>query len=127
MPHAWIEYSKNIAEEPELKTFREGVRDAMLETGIFPVAGLRIRLQEVDCLVGDGNADNAYIHLKIRIGEGRSADVKQNAADLIFTRTSTHLKPLADRGPLAYAFEMQEIPSAYSYKMNNLREYIGKI
>lgn len=127
MPHAWIEFSPNIGEFPELQSFRECVLEAMMDSGIFPVAGIRIRLQEVDCLVGDGNPENAYVHLKIRIGEGRTAEVKQAAADLIFERTSGHLKPIADRGPLAYAFELQEIPSAYSYKMNNLRSYIGNI
>lgn len=126
MPHAWIEFSKNLAEEPEIRAFGQAVHAAMIETGIFPVAGVRIRIQRIDdCLVGDMDPANGFVHLSLRIGEGRDAATQKAAADLIFQRTSTHLKPLADRARLAFAMEMQEIPGAHSYKMNNLRKYIS--
>jgi len=125
MPHAWVEYSKNIESEEEVKSLGKAVYDVMLDTGIFPVAGIRVRLTCVEkSLVGDLESDRSFVHLAIRIGEGRAEETKKKAADLIFDRLSNHLAPLASRRPLAFAFEMQEIPSAYSYKMNNLREYI---
>jgi len=126
MPHAWVEYSNNIGAEPELRDIGKAVYDAMLETGIFPIAGIRVRVNRVDeYLVGDLQPDRSFVHLSIRIGEGRDMATKKAAADHIFARFSSHLKPLADRQPLAFAFEMQEIPSAFSYKMNNLRQYIS--
>ncbi len=125
MPHAWVEYSANIENEPEIRALGRCVYDAMIESGIFPVAGIRVRMNRIDSyLVGDLKQEHAFVHLSVRIGEGRSHEVKKAAADLIYERVSSHLKPLADRSPLAFAFEMQEIPSAYSYKMNNLRQYI---
>lgn len=125
MPHAWIEYSGNIADQTEVETFGQCVHAAMTEALIFPIAGIRIRITRIDdCLVGDMNPDNGFVHLSLRIGEGRDAKTKQEAANLIFDRTSSHLKPLADRARLAYAMEMQEIPSAYSYKMNNLHKHL---
>jgi 5-carboxymethyl-2-hydroxymuconate isomerase len=125
MPHAWVEYSKNIEAEEEIKTLGRAVYDAMIETGIFPVAGIRVRVNCIEnYLVGDLKEDRSFVHLSIRIGEGRTDDVKAKAADLIFKRLSDHLKPLADRVPLAFAFIMEEIPGKYSYKMNNLRNYI---
>lgn len=125
MPHAWVEYSKNIELEDEVETLGKAVYDAMLETKIFPIAGIRVRMTCVEeFLVGDLEPDRSFVHLSIRIGEGRSSDTKKVAADLIFQRLSKHLATLSSRRPLAFAFEMQEIPSEYSYKMNNLRQYI---
>lgn len=125
MPHAWIEYSTNLSEEAEIASFAECVHSAMLETGIFPLAGIRIRITPVaDYIVADKHPDNGFVHLSLRIGEGRDIEVRTKAADLIFERTSAHLKSLADRSRMAFAFEMQEIKGPHSYKMNNLRDYI---
>ena len=89
MPHAWIEYSKNIADDAEVQGFGRCVHDAMMETGIFPLAGVRIRINRIDdCIVADGKPENAFVHLAIRIGEGRDMETKQAAADLIFERIS---------------------------------------
>lgn len=125
MPHAWIEYSVNIEDTPELQGLGECLYKAMLETGIFPVAGVRIRIQPVaNCMIGDLSSANAFIHIAFRIGEGRTTETVKAATDAIFKRVSHHLRPLADRQPLAVAMELGEIDSRYSYKMNNLRDYM---
>ena len=125
MPHAWIEYSVNLEDTPELQGLGKCLYDAMLETGIFPVAGVRIRIQPVaNCLVGDLTPANAFIHIALRIGEGRTGATIKAATDAIFEQVSLHLKPLADRHPLAVAMELGEIDNRYSYKMNNLRDHM---
>ena len=125
MPHAWIEYSVNLEDTPELQGLGKCLYDAMLETGIFPVAGVRIRIQPVaNCLVGDLTPANAFIHIALRIGEGRTGVTIKAATDAIFKQVSLHLKPLADRHPLAVAMELGEIDNRYSYKMNNLRDHM---
>jgi len=125
MPHAWIEYSVNIEDTPELQDLGKCLYDAMLQTGIFPVAGVRIRIQPVvNCMIGDLTPANAFIHIALRIGEGRTNETIKAATDAIFERVSHHLKPLADRQPLAVAMELSEIDGRYSYKMNNLRDYM---
>ncbi|WP_289044207.1 hypothetical protein [uncultured Aliiroseovarius sp.] len=125
MPHAWIEYSANLADESEIKSFGECVYNAMVETGIFPVAGIRVRILQIDqSLVGDKDPRNGFVHLQLCVGEGRKNEVLTTASDLLFERTSLHLKPLANRARLAYAMILQEIPGAYSYKMNNLHKHL---
>lgn len=125
MPHAWIEYSTNIEDTPELKGLGKCLYDAMLDTGIFPTAGVRVRIMPVsNCLVGDLKPKNAFVHIALKIGEGRNSDTIKAATDAIFARVSAQLKPLADRQPLAVAMELGEIDGRYSYKMNNLREHM---
>ena len=125
MPHAWIEYSTRIETTPEIQALGKCLYDAMLETGIFPVAGIRVRITPIaNCLVGDLNPENAFVHIALKIGEGRSSETIKAATDRIFERVSAQLKPLADRQPLAVAMELTEIDSRYSYKLNNLRDHM---
>lgn len=37
MPHAWVEYSANIENEPEIRALGRCVYDAMIKSGIFPL------------------------------------------------------------------------------------------
>lgn len=127
MPHAWIECSSNIADEPEVKDLKKLVYDSALETGIFPIGGVRVRFQIVsDYIVGDGDPDNSFLHIVLRIGTGRQLEVRKAAADAIFERVCTLIKPLHDRRPIAVAFEVQEMSADLNYKFNNLHEHIKR-
>lgn len=126
MPHAWIEYSINIENTSEVSGLGRCLYDAMVETGIFPVAGIRVRLMPVaNSLIGDLRPENSFVHVALKIGEGRTSEVIKAATDAIFARISAQLKPLADRQPLAVAMVLDEIDGRYSYKMNNLRKYMA--
>lgn len=125
MPHAWIEVSANIADEPEVRQIKRLVYDAALETGIFPLGGIRVRFEVIDdYLVGDGDPANGFVHIVLRIGAGRDIATRKAAADRVFERVRTLLKPLHDRIPLAVAFEVQEMSEDLNYKFNNLHEHI---
>lgn len=127
MPHAWIEYSVNIEKTPEVSGLGRRLYDAMVETGIFPVAGIRVRLMPItNSLVGDLGPDNSFVHVALKIGEGRPTEVIKTATDAIFGHVSDQLRPLAARQPLAVAMVLDEIDGRYSYKMNNLRRYMAE-
>lgn len=126
MPHAWIEYSANLSSCEEVRDLGKCIYNAMIETNIFPVAGIRIRINQVDeYLVGDCEKNRGFVHLSMRIGEGRDEKTIKRAADLIFEHACERLKKVSEVRPLAFAFELQEIPSTYSYKMNTIRQFIG--
>ena len=127
MPHAWIECSANIADEPEIQKLKTLVYEAALETGIFPLGGVRVRFQVVtDYIVGDGDPANSFVHIVLRIGAGRDLATKKTAADRVFACVCDLLRPLHDRRPLAVAFEVQEMSADLNYKFNNLHEYISR-
>lgn len=127
MPHAWIECSSNIQNEPEARSLKQLVYLAALNAGIFPMGGVRVRRQVIDdYIVGDDHPDNSFIHIVLRIGAGRDLATKKAAADAVFEKVTVHLKPLADRVPLAVAFEVQEMSADLNYKFNNLHEHIKR-
>lgn len=78
MPQIILEYSTNNAAEPDYAVLFGEIHQ-LLHT----VAGIRLencksraRLAE-DFFIGDGNASNAFVHLQIRIIEGRSSEIKK--------------------------------------------------
>lgn len=127
MPHAWIECSSNIQNEPEVRSLKQLVYRASLDAGIFPVGGVRVRFQVIDdYIVGDDHPDNSFIHVVLRIGAGRDLPTKKAAADAVFEKITAHMAPLANRAPLAVAFEVQEMSADLNYKFNNLHEHIKR-
>jgi len=46
--------------------------DVVVATGIFPLAGIRVRMHPVETYaIADGHPDNAFVALIMRIGAGR--------------------------------------------------------
>lgn len=127
MPHIWIECSKNLTHEPEAQALKQAVYAAALETGIFPIGGIRVRFQVIDdYLVGDGDPSNGFVHIVLRIGHGRDLETRRKAADHVFEAVKQVLTPLQARVPLAVAFELQEMSVDHNYKFNNLHEHIKR-
>ena len=101
------------------------VHATALDTGVFPVGGLRTRVAERDTYrIADGDPANAFVHVLVRVGHGRDAATKQRAAAAIFAAACDALQPAFDAAPLAISLEMQEIDPALSFKKNNLHEYV---
>lgn len=126
MPHAWIEYSSNIEHDDEIQSLGPVLHKAMLDSGIFPLAGIRIRLLPIqNALIADGNPDNAFVHIVLRIGHGRDADTKKRVADDIFATLTHHLSALSERRPTAIAFEVQEMDPFLNYKANSIRKFMN--
>ena len=74
MPHIWIEYSANL--DLDTRALMRVVQDAAVGDGsLYPLAGARTRALRVDdYLIVDGHPDNAFVHVLLRIGHGRSAE-----------------------------------------------------
>ena len=126
MPHLIVEYSANLEADLKPRALAEVLHAAALETGVFPIGGCRTRLARRDVyVIGDGHADNRFIHVQARIGAGRSADVRQKAAEHIFSQLKVFTAEIFARAPLGLTLEIVEIDPVGSLKHNNLHEIIA--
>jgi 5-carboxymethyl-2-hydroxymuconate isomerase len=126
MPHFIVEYSANIREEIDSAELFRKLRDAAVETGIFPLGGIRFRA--VCCeeyLVADGDPANAFVHMTAKIGHGRPLEVRRDAAEKLFSVLTDHLQPLFDSRPLAISFELAELHPDLSFKQNNIHQRLN--
>jgi 5-carboxymethyl-2-hydroxymuconate isomerase len=123
MPHFTIEYSANLDARIDMADVVEVVRKAAVETGIFPLGGIRVRAVRCEhYAIGDGNPDFAFLDMLLRLGEGRDLKTRKEAGEHIFCALSAHLDPLFAKGKFALSFDMQINDKETSWKRNNIHE-----
>lgn len=126
MPHFTIEYSANLEQRADMAEIIEVVRKAAIETGIFPLGGIRVRAIRCDySTMVDGNPEHAFLAMLLRLGEGRDLATRKAAGELIFKALCDHLAPVLASSTLAISFDMQVNDAATSFKRNNLHDYLA--
>lgn len=125
MAHVVIEYSANLRERIDFPVFIAAIHASALGTGVFPIGGLRTRAYEAaHYRIADGHADNAFVHVTLKVGHGRDVETRKRACDAIFACLCEQLTPVYERSPLGISLEMREIDPVLTLKKNNLHEYV---
>ncbi len=125
MPHLIVEYSANLENELDIAKLIAAVHAAALETGVFPVGGVRTRAERRDIYaVADSHPDNGFIHVQARIGTGRTPEVRHQAAGHIFAAVKSETAKVFASRPLGLTLEIVEIDPVGSLKHNNLHEIV---
>lgn len=123
MPHFTIEYSANLDCRLDIGTVCEVVRKAAVETGIFPLGGIRVRAVRCEhYAIADARADYGFLDMVLRIGEGRDLPTRQKAAEHVFQTLSKHLDPVFAVSKFALSFDMQINDKDTSWKRNNIHD-----
>lgn len=127
MPHLNIEYSANLAEELDIDALVARIHETALETGIFPLGGVRTRAEaRSHYRIANGDPRAGYIHMMVRIGAGRDFEKRRAAGDRIFGALCEFTDELYRSRPLALSFELHEIPPDMAWRKNNLHELLKK-
>jgi 5-carboxymethyl-2-hydroxymuconate isomerase len=125
MPHFTIEYSANVDALIDMGEVVEVVRKAAVETGIFPLGGIRVRAIKCEhYAVADGRPDFGFLDMVLRLGEGRDLPTRQKAGEHIFKSLSAYLDPVFANSKFALSFDMQINDKETSWKRNNIHEAV---
>jgi len=123
MPHFTLEYSGNLDARIDIGKVVEVVRKAAVETGIFPIGGIRVRAIRCEhYAIADGNPDLGFIAMVLRLGEGRDLPTRQKAGEYVFKALSSLLDPVFANGKFALSFDIQINDREMSWKRNNIHE-----
>ena len=123
MPHFTIEYSANLDQRLDMTEIVEVVRKAAIETGIFPLGGIRVRaIRCEDYAIADGNPDLGFLDMVLRLGEGRDLATRKKAGEHVFKALSAHLDPVFAQSKFALSFDMQINDKETSWKRNNIHD-----
>ena len=123
MPHFTIEYSANLDARVDMAEIVEVVRNAAVETGIFPLGGIRVRAIRCEhYAIADGNPQHGFLAMVLRLGEGRDLAARQKAGEQIFRALSVHLDPVFRGSKFALSFDMQINDKETSWKRNNIHD-----
>jgi 5-carboxymethyl-2-hydroxymuconate isomerase len=125
MPHFTIEYSATIEPSVDIAAVCEVVRKAAVETGIFPLGGIRVRAIRCEHFaIADGRRDLGFLDVLLRIGEGRDLATRKKAGDHIFKALSDHFDPYFAKAGFALSFDIQINDKETSWKRNNIHELL---
>jgi 5-carboxymethyl-2-hydroxymuconate isomerase len=123
MPHFTIEYSANLDARLDMDKVVETVRKAAVETGIFPLGGIRVRTVRCEhYAIADGRPDLGFLDMVLRLGEGRDLATRKRAGEHIFKALSAHLDPVFKNSKFALSFDMQINDKETSWKRNNIHD-----
>ncbi len=126
MPHLTIDYSANIEECADIAALCDVLRLAAIETGILPMAGVRVRAIRADHVsIADGDARHGYIDIALRLRAGRSGQAKRDATAHIFAAAQAFLAPAMAQHSIALSFEMRDIDPDLSPKTGSIRDHLG--
>ncbi len=123
MPHFTIEYSANLDDHLDIGAVCEVVRKAAVETGIFPLGGIRVRaIRYEHFAIADARQDYGFLDMVLRIGEGRDLPTRKKAGEHVFNVLSRHLDPVFAGSKFALSFDMQINDKDTSWKRNNIHD-----
>ena len=123
MPHFTIEYSGNLDRHVDMGAVVELVRKAAVETGIFPLGGIRVRAVRCEhYAIADGQKNFSFLDMVLRLGEGRDLATRKKAGEHIFKILSAYLDPVFADSKFALSFDMQINDKETSWKRNNIHE-----
>lgn len=125
MPHFMIDYSSNLEAKIDMSELCNVIRNAAIETGIFPLAGVRVRAAAATHVsIADGREIHGFIDLSVRLRAGRPATAKREATAHIFSAFEDFLAPILNENSIALSMEMRDIDPDFSPKAGTIREYL---
>ncbi|AZU61580.1 5-carboxymethyl-2-hydroxymuconate Delta-isomerase [Neobacillus mesonae] len=128
MPHIIVEYTDNIKNKARIPELLEKINGVLIsKSPLFPTGGIRSRAIELhDYRVADGKEDDAFVHITLKIGAGRSVEDKKAVCDALFEMTKDHFAELFSKRYLALSMELFEFNEAGTYKHNNIHQRYKK-
>jgi len=126
VPHIIIEHSKAISKHIDVENLLEALHECAIGIEELPIGGIRTRAHEATISrVGDGQADRSFIYITIRLGQGRSEQVKRDIGDKLFAVLTDFTSSHFDAGhALSLGLEIQEIEKNWTWKKNNIHQII---
>ena len=120
MAHLSFEYSANLEPALDMQALCDAMRDAMRDSGVFPLGGIRVRGTRVDvCSIASGEANLAFLDMVLRMGQGRYQAVRVQVTDEIYTAAESWLRGKLGEMPFALSLEVMEIDASFAEKRFN--------
>ncbi len=134
MPHLVILYTPNIEAKTDLSRLCRVLADEMLtildEDGkqVFPTGGTRVlAFPAAHHAVADGRGDYGFMYLNLRMGSGRSGQVKKDTGDRLLARVKEHMAPVFDHALIGITLQIDESPGqVYDGKHSTLHPLFNR-
>lgn len=122
MPHVIIEYTANVEADARIPELMRVLNDVLIgHSDVFPIGGIRTRALRLDQYrMADGAADDAFIHVMLRIKAGRPKTVTGPICAAMFDAMRAHLADVFARRYLGLTLELVEFDTHGFHVENNV-------
>lgn len=127
MAHLAMEYSAGLESRCSMADVAHAAHHAMVQSGVFPVAGIRVRLHRADfSIVANGLPENDFLAMTLSVGAGRDTPTLKTAGDAIFAAVQATLTGPLSTPHFALSLEIREINPALSWKDTPIHARLSK-
>jgi 5-carboxymethyl-2-hydroxymuconate isomerase len=128
MPHIVVLYTGNLEAQADMPKLCRSLADTLIAqrdeagTPVFPRGGTRVfAYPSAHHAVADGSLDAAFVYVNLRMGKGRSDDVKKRVGDDLSAVVTRHFAALLATRPIGITLQVDESPGqVYDAKLGNL-------
>ena len=115
MPHIILQYTNNISSKKDFNSLFLGIHTLLLKkAGINPENCKSRAIKLTDYYIGKGDKPNAFVHLEIRIFQGRSLEIKQEIGNEVLKLLKNHFDDIPENMDIQYTIEIIEMnPELY--------------
>ncbi len=126
MPHFVIEYSANLEPDIDLRVIVDAVHKSAVDSGLFKIGGIRVRtLKHEIYKIADGNPENAFLHVRANILEGRAVEDRERLGNTTIAAVDALLGNAHKKRGIALSVEVSEIDHNMSFKKNSLHAQLA--
>ncbi|MCB1427996.1 MAG: 5-carboxymethyl-2-hydroxymuconate Delta-isomerase [Nitratireductor sp.] len=127
MPHLVIEFSRDAEHGVDVAALCQATHAVMTQSGIFPLAGIRVRAHKADfAVVADGHPDNDFVAMTLSVGAGRSTAELHAAGSAIFKAAQGALADRLSSPHFALSLEIRVINPELSWKDTPIHGRLSK-
>ncbi|MBS0421723.1 MAG: 5-carboxymethyl-2-hydroxymuconate Delta-isomerase [Proteobacteria bacterium] len=133
MPHLVVLYTNNLETQSDMSALCRKLADAMLTVKdeaskqVFPTGGTRVlAFPAAHFAVADGQRDYAFVYLNLRMGRGRSDDVKKKAGEALRAVALEHFTDLLAKRYIGITVQVDEGQEAFDAKLSSIHPLFNR-
>lgn len=133
MPHLVVLYTSNLERETDMDALCRRLADTMLEIRdeqsrqVYPTGGVRVlAYPAAHYAVADGKRDYAFVYLNLRMGRGRSDEVKQRAGTALVATTKAHFESLFAARYIGVTLQIDEGQEVFDAKHSTIHPLFAR-
>lgn len=114
MPHLILEYSANVIEKSQLNTLLKSIHPVLVE--MLPADLGACKSRAIECAhfcVSNGNVNNAFVHVTLKIMSGRTEDTLKKVGEKIMAMLKAYFSESMGKLQLRISIEISELSKIY--------------
>lgn len=114
MPQMTLEYTQNIIEKSGIHDLLRKSHEVLVECLPTALSDCKSRVYECkDYWVGDGDPDNAFVHVCLKVQAGRTPEILRKTGDRLMQELRNYFSESLEKRKLQITIEIVELSQTY--------------